>query len=351
MSGLAEVLDALNNHCSFLVACHICPDGDAIGSLVALKLALARLGKKVLAVCPDEIPGQYAFLPGADEIMKPDEVRSRPEVVVALDASDMERLGAVSDLVARWSCPVVNIDHHVTNNCYGHYNYVVPDAAATGELVYRVIDGLRVDMKGDIATSILTAIMSDTGSFRYCNTTKTSLVIAAELVELGARPSHIAEHIFETRSYGSIKLLGKVLDDLHLTIDGKVAWAEISREDMERFGVLEAETEGFINYARMVKDIRIALLFREGLDGRIHVGFRSRGGVDVSQIALLFGGGGHSMAAGCTVDGPMQRARTEVLHAVENALKDAGPGGANSGRMGECREPSTELCQSSNPLE
>ncbi|NPV78993.1 MAG: bifunctional oligoribonuclease/PAP phosphatase NrnA [Firmicutes bacterium] len=316
MPQTKDVVDAIRQYGDFLLVCHIFPDGDAIGSLLAMRLALMGLGKKVRVACDDDIPDSYTFLPGADQILKPVDINSRPDVVVSLDSSDRERLGKIQDLLAGWNSPVINIDHHVTNDHFGHYNYVLPDAAATGELVYQIVQDLGVDITQDLATCILTAIISDTGSFRYCNTTGRSLSIAARLVDLGASPSHISMFIFETRSYYSVKLLGRVLDKLQTTCERRVAWAEVTRKDLAEFDVAESETEGFINYPRMIKGVECALLFREGKDGKIHVGFRSRDPIDVAAIARHFGGGGHARAAGCIVEGSMDEVRGRVLDLV-----------------------------------
>ncbi|HHV61608.1 MAG TPA: bifunctional oligoribonuclease/PAP phosphatase NrnA [Firmicutes bacterium] len=324
---------------SFLIMSHIFPDGDSIGSLLALGLALARRSKEVMLVCPDDIPEAYAFLPGIDGILTLGDAKERlaagnkVDLVITLDSSDLERLGKGADLIPGNAC-IVNIDHHVTNKNFGTYNFIKVDAAAVGEQIYALLLALGVDIDRDIAMCLLTALITDTGSFRYSNTTAETFGIAAKLVEKGAEPAVIAEHVFETKPFSSLKLLGRVLDNLELSPDGRVAWVSLPQRLLDEFHVDEAQTEGFVNYARMVAGVEVAVLFREEPDFKVRVGLRSRDRVDVSRLAERFGGGGHAKAAGCTIDGDLEYARRLVLNAVHEELRNE-PGNETDGTHSE----------------
>ncbi|NPV52280.1 MAG: bifunctional oligoribonuclease/PAP phosphatase NrnA [Firmicutes bacterium] len=310
---------------SLLIMSHIFPDGDSIGSLLALGLALARRSREVTLVCPDDIPETYAFLPGIEGILTVEGARERlsagrnVDLVVILDSSDLERIGKGANLIPEDAC-VVNIDHHVTNKNFGAHNFIKVEAAAVGELVYALLLALGTDIDKDIATCLLTALIADTGSFRYSNTTAETFDIAARLVKRGAEPAVIAEHVFETKPFSSLKLLGRVLDNLELSPDGRVAWVSLPHRLLDEFHVNEAQTEGFVNYARMVAGVEVAVLFREEANSRIRVGLRSRDRFDVSRLAQRFGGGGHAKAAGCTIEGDLEHAKQLVLEAIADEL-------------------------------
>ncbi|MCL4424838.1 MAG: bifunctional oligoribonuclease/PAP phosphatase NrnA, partial [Firmicutes bacterium] len=218
---------------------------------------------------------------------------------------------------------VVNIDHHGTNAGFGQYNYVDVQAAAVGEQIYELLRSMEVDISPAIATCLYTAIVTDTGSFRYESTRESTFRVAAELVRLGAKPAQVAENAFETRSLSSARLLGRALETLELTPDGKVAWLVISRAALEETGASDEETEGIINYARAIRGVEVGLLFRETGDGKVRVSLRSRHQVDVSRVASHFDGGGHPRAAGCTLSLPLNEAREKVITAVRGALADS----------------------------
>lgn len=257
-----------------------------------------------------------SFLPGSNRIVTPDRIAGEFEAVVVLDSSDLDRIEDIAGKIPPGT-PVINVDHHVTNKMFGTYNYVDPGAAAVGEQVYRILTAMRVPVDRDMATCLFTALGTDSGFFRFSNTTPTTLRIAARLVEKGAEPFRISEQVYETKTLSSLKLLGRVLDTLKIDDAGKVAWVEIRREWLSEFGVDEGQTEGFVNYPRMVKGVEVALLFRESEEGKIRVGMRSRGDFDVSALAEAFDGGGHSRAAGCSVDAAsLDDARQMVLSKV-----------------------------------
>ena len=300
---------------------HVNPDLDSIGSILALRLALGASGKTAWAVSPDPDPAAWHFLPGHAELLVGAPEWLSPDVVAVLDTElSPERLGKAWPVAERARLSV-NIDHHETNRGNASYSVVEPAAAATGELVYFLIRALGVPLTPAIATCLYAAILTDTGSFRYANTTARTLALAAELVATGIEPHDIATRIYDTRPWGYMKLLGKLLSRLERTEDGKIAWLWLTYEDAAEAGLPPAEIEGLVQYPRMVEGVEVALLFKELEPGRTRVSLRSQRYVDVSSIARAFGGGGHLRAAGCTVAAPVDRAVPLLVEACRSAVR------------------------------
>lgn len=317
-----------------MLTTHILPDGDAIGSCLALGLALARRGKRTDIVLEEPVPARYRFLPGVAAVRR---FTPRPGryALVSLDSTDPSRCSCPLEAVAGAGV-VVNIDHHVSNSYFGHHHLVDESASAAGEIVFSIIKGLGWGLTSDEATCLYTAVMTDTGSFRFSNTTARSHAICAELVAAGARPDRIAEEVYETRSLPATLLLTRALSSLEMDETGRIAWMSLRMEDFRDSGAGPEDTEGIVNNARMVEGVEVGLLFREMEGGRIRVTLRSREFVDVSAVAALFAGGGHPRAAGCELPGPLEEAITAVLPRVREAIAGGTHGGAalKSGRMG-----------------
>lgn len=314
--------------------CHIMPDGDTIGSALALSAGLRSLGKSTVVFSADGVPKAYSFLPGAEEIVasasgsggpaREGSSAARFEAAVFLDCTQAERAGGVLEVVGP-STVIVNLDHHITNSGFGHHRWVDPGAAATGEMVYWVLRALGVEIAADVATCLYVAILSDTGRFSYDNTGPGALRVCADLIERGVRPYAIAEELYESKSVASLRLLALALSTLAVSEDGRVAWLEVTRDMLREAGATEDETEGIVNFSRTIKGVKVGLLFRETADGRVRVAFRSRSEVDVSKIALKFGGGGHSTAAGCAVRGTLEEVKKSVLAETACAVRDLDP--------------------------
>ena len=303
----------------FLIACHENPEGDAIGSELALALALRKMGKTVTVLNADPVPGNLTFLPGADSVVR-EEDGSRYDVAVVVDCGSAERTGRVHQELLK--PPVlVNIDHHRTNGGCGEHCLVDPEAAATGMLVYRILSALGVEIGYDIAVNIYVAILTDTGSFHYSNTSPEAFHIAGEMVRRGIDPWAVAEQVYETQSADRLRLLGRVLGSLEIAAGGKVAAITTMKKDLAAFSAGKDSLEGFINYPRSIVGVEVAVAFREEDEGEFRVSFRSKGRVDVSSIALAFGGGGHRNAAGCTLRGPFAKVKRKVFVALESALR------------------------------
>lgn len=301
-----------------LIVFHEHPDGDALGSALALRVALARLGKQPVAACSDEPAEYYRFLPGCAEVAGAD-VAGDFDLAVLVDCADLDRAGALLGL-ARACRLMVNIDHHPTNGRYGDAALVVPEASASAELVAGIIRALAVPIDAAIATCIYTGILTDTGSFHYSNTTPACLALAGEMVAAGADPVAISEAVYEQRPRGDIELLAAGLRTLEVSEDGLIACLTVTSEDIRR---TDGDSEGLVNYGRMIAGVEIALLFREDGPLDVKVSFRSRR-LDVSAIAREFGGGGHPRAAGCTYRGPLAEARAAILRRATECVRQRG---------------------------
>ncbi len=309
----------------FLLACHQNPDGDAVGSLLGLALALQSQGKQVATFCADPIPSLYQFLPGWQQVRDGwDPVLLRGvDRIVALDTASPERLGPLGQAIAAGSAPVINIDHHEGNPGYGNINWVRP-AAATGVLVYRLLEQLSWDISPRAALCLFTALSADTGSFRYDNTDYEGLTIAAELTRQGAQPAIVNEALYESQPLPALRLLGRALHSLSLSADGRLAWMVLSGDDFHQTGSGKEHAEGLANVARSIAGVEMGILIQEAEPGTVRINLRSGPGVDVNAMAASMGGGGHARAAGCKLHLPLHQAQELVLGAARVALERGG---------------------------
>lgn len=316
--ALKDAAQAIRESQTIVLACHVNPDGDAIGSLLGLALALMPLGKTVTCLSEDGVPDILAFLPGAERVQQSTDTAAF-DLALVVDSGDLPRVGAsVQPLIGR-ARRVVDIDHHVTAGAFGDIRVLNSRAASTAEIVYALLQTMGVPITSDIATCLFTGIITDTGSFRFQNVTPNTLRVAAALLEAGAPPAHISENVFDNRTFAATRLLGVALAVLQQTPDGKIVWTHVTAADFQTLGAKDADTEGIVSYVRGVRGADAGILFREMADGQIRVSLRSREGLDVSQIAARFGGGGHRMASGCTLPGPLSQAEQTVLAAVLEA--------------------------------
>jgi phosphoesterase RecJ-like protein len=317
MSELQDVVAALNTSSSILISVHRNPDGDAIGSQLALMLALEKQGKTVTAHNLDPVPHIYEFLPSSGRITHGQVPAQQFDAFVVLD-SEPDRTGLFN---GSWpAATLINIDHHLTNPRQWPLTWLVPDATATGELVYRLIEALGVPLDESIALCLYTCIFTDTGSFRYSNTTPESMRMAAKLIDAGANPWLVTEHVYESFAFRRIKLLGHVLSGMERSKDGRIAWVLVSDDLYRATGTTAEDTDNFVNFVRSVKGVEVAVLFRQTGPERYKISLRSKGRVDLSKVAKTLGGGGHRNAAGGVVDGPFSVVRDRVLSGVNQEL-------------------------------
>ena len=307
--SLAETGELLKAAKKLVIVSHVSPDGDTLGSSLALMHALCMLGKEVIMNVDDDISTVYSFLPGIAEYRRfaPDESVDA-DILVIVDASSADRAGNALEVVK--SPAVLNIDHHKTNTQFADYLYLDSDAAATAEIIYSLLLEMGIKLTRDIATCIYEGIYTDTGSFKYSNTTSNTLKTAADLLKYGVNPSLISDNM-ELKSRSQVEMLRKVLETLTFLKDGKIAYIEIPLELYDH----NVETDTFISYPRYVEGVEIALLFKQVEENLTRVSFRSKE-IDVAKIALSFGGGGHKKAAGCSIYAPLKEAEKVILEAV-----------------------------------
>lgn len=320
MDSLNQTIAELRSATRIAILSHVLPDGDCIGSMLALGRALELLGKQVVLVNSDTVPEYLAFLPRSEQIVLPAAVKNWPSLVVCVDCSDPGRLGEeLAELVAHKR--VINIDHHVSNTRFGLINHVDCNAAATGQMVAAIIEVLGIPWDMELATLIYTALVTDTGSFQYSNTSVEVHGLAAKLIGTGIDVPSINQKIYETKSLAAIKLLGSALCNLEVSSDGKLAWIVITQSALQQSGAKDEHTEGIINFTRSINTVEVGMLFREIAPGQVKVGFRSKQSVDVNRLAGVFGGGGHYRASGCLIAGELpdvvQRVIAEAQEFVE----------------------------------
>lgn len=311
-SGVVQSLRAAE---SLVVACHVNPDGDALGSVLALTLGLQKIGKQAFATWgtkPLAAPPALSFLPGVDRLRDYEDVPETP-VFVALDCGAAHRLGEI-EAVARRAQTLINIDHHPGNEDFGDYNIVVTSASSTAEIVTRLLLDLEVTFDSDIATCLYTGVVTDTGRFQFSNSSPETLRLAANLLEFDVQHPAIAQEVYESAPFGYMKLLGHVLERATLHDDVRFIYSWFTRSDLEETGVGPDETDSLIDAIRSTRDADVAAMFKEQVDGRYRVSLRSKGTVSVGAIARNQGGGGHELAAGMTVD--------DVASGVETILKE-----------------------------
>ncbi|MDR3592200.1 MAG: bifunctional oligoribonuclease/PAP phosphatase NrnA [Negativicutes bacterium] len=295
---------------------HIHPDGDCLGSMLALYEHLQKSGKQVQLLLDDDVPALYRFLPGSGQIRRPGSTGVDADLLIVVDASDADRIAGVQEVV---NAKILNLDHHISNTKFADYCYVDSTAAATGEIIFALVREAGTAVTPDMAVNLFTAIATDCGFFRYANTSATTLRDAAALVEAGAQPHIISEYL-ETRPLESILILKKILETLEIYADGQIAAITVAPDISENGN---DNTEGLINYPRNIEGVEIAIMFKPVDDSATRVSFRSRD-VDVSRLALSFGGGGHIRAAGCTVAAAYPEAKAQILQAAEKLLLENG---------------------------
>lgn len=316
-----EISDQLLQEDNYFIIGHIIPDGDCIGSMLALYLGLKSLGKKVEMVLEDAVPDLYLFLDGTCLIKSSAVPESSEYNLIFLDCSDLKRAG--EEVIKNFTVPeyTFNIDHHATNDFFAHYNYVDADASSTAEIIYNILSCMQVNIDSRIAEALYTGMLMDTGSFQYSNTKSSTLQIAARLLDKGVDLDKLRINLFESKDKREILLLGKALQSINFSADGKIAWMTLSYTDVESIGALGLHPEGIINYTRMIKGVEVGILFREVSPGMIKIGFRSKGEVDVAFLASKIGGGGHKKAAGASREGTLEEVKSQVLAMVEEVVK------------------------------
>jgi phosphoesterase RecJ-like protein len=318
----SPLLDLVNNHQRFLLTCHVRPDGDALGSMLALADLLEQQGKSVRLVVASVVPPRYDFLDPAKRVKRfelPGEEYGDAEAIIILDTGTWNQLGDFATFLKATRVPRVVIDHHRTQDDLGAARLVDTSAEATGRLVFEASGALQVPLTAPAAHALFVAVAMDTGWFRHNNTTAATYTLASALTAAGARPTEAYRCLYEQSSLARLKLLGLVLNRLQTSADGTIAYTEIHRDDYDATGARPQDSEDLINYTLNIAGVEVGLLFMEQPRGGIKISLRSRDHVDVGRIAEQFGGGGHRPAAGAILDTTLADARTRVLEAVTAA--------------------------------
>ena len=328
MSNRQELLSAaahtLSRAGDIALCGHVMPDGDCLGSMLALGLALRRMGKNVYLFSPDPVPNQYAtLLPGAAGVAVEVPGEYAPEVFVSVDCSVPARLGRFKALMDS-SKKIIIVDHHAGGFNFGHIYLNEPSAAAAGELVYELIDLLPVEMDADMAFCLYVAINTDTGSFRYDGVGSHTHRITARLLEKGIPAGYANKKIYEEKPRVCLQVLGEVLKTLDLSRCGRIAWMHLDRKTLHGLNARDEHADGVTNYPRMIEGVELALFFRQLEDGSYKVSFRSKYFLDVNKLASRFKGGGHLRAAGCVMNGELAEIKRQVVDAALIALEEEG---------------------------
>ncbi|HYQ89926.1 MAG TPA: bifunctional oligoribonuclease/PAP phosphatase NrnA [Candidatus Binatia bacterium] len=309
----------------FLITAHVDPDGDAVGSCLGLLLALRHRGKEGQVILDSPLPDSLAFLPESGGIRRPEQVAKRFRHAFVLDSPSLERVGRVATTNLEANAGIAFIDHHWGNEGSSATRMVSIEAAATAELVYDLIVAWRVPLSPEIATCLYTGILSDTGSFRYANTSARTLRASARLVEHGAPAAAVAEALYATKTAPSLRILGLALASLETKGGGRIGAMTISREMFERAGAKPEDADGIVQYAKALVGARVGVLVQEVAPDEIRASLRSDGTVDVNQVASQFGGGGHRNAAGLRVQGKLETVRQDLFRALERAMNGGLP--------------------------
>ncbi len=292
-----------------LILTHIDPDGDAIGSVLGLGLALEKLGKKVVMACQDPVPRRFLYLPGSQRIIP--YPYGNFDVVVSLDANDIRRLGKAYSAELFGHLPLINVDHHVTNPHFGTLNWVDPQAAATAEMVLELLEEIPAPIESDVATCLLNGLVTDTQGFRTANTTPRTLEAALKLQRAGADLHKVMTYAFNHHPFKLLQLWSRLLGRVQFK-DG-IIWVDKPRAILEELELGEDSDSGLINFLLGVEGARIAAIFTEKPGGEVDVSLRSVPGIDVSKVAAKLGGGGHPQAAGCRLKGNLEEVKKIVL--------------------------------------
>jgi len=324
--AIAEAVEAIYGAQRFVLVGHVNPDGDALGCILALTHALRALGKETVTLLADGVPDIYRWMPGAEWVQQQTEQRGF-DLAIVCDSGALERIGRSLIPVIESAKTLLDIDHHLADGPFGDIRILDAGAAATAELVWDLIQALTKRTGRDladraVAECLLTGIITDTGSFRFLNVTPKTFTLAARLQRLGAQPASISELVFENRSFASLKLLGRALDSLQTTSEGRVGWAHVTAQDLKEFAATDADTEGIVNHVRAVKGVQVGILFREIPGMKVRISLRARAGADVNKIANVFGGGGHKLAAGCSVAPPLAEVERAVIAEAVRQLEN-----------------------------
>lgn len=330
---LSQVVELIENKQKFAITTHVRPDGDGVGSSLGLCWLLCSLGKSAEVIVRDDVPLAYQTLPGAGDIRKLTRIDTEYDAVFVIECSDIGRPGII-DLDNQFT---VNIDHHATCGHFGTINWIDPTASAVGEMIYNLCKAIGGRVTREIAECLYMALVTDTGSFHFPNTTDRTLKVASELIKAGVKPADISEAVYNNYPWSRIELMRQVLNTVQRDPSGRVAWMRQTLEMKEVSGAVDGDNNGFVNMPLAAREVVAALYMREVGPESYRVSLRSKGDINVAKIAEKFGGGGHKNAAGLRVDGNWDEKENEIVSAMIEAVEKA------SGDWVEADQPDLEL--------
>jgi bifunctional oligoribonuclease and PAP phosphatase NrnA len=317
---IQQIVDAIRSRQRFVLSSHSRPDGDSIGSQLAMAYALRALGKDVTIVNKDAAAGPIRAFPGVETIVIADRAAGDFDAAIIMECSDLKRTG-VEGLDRAF---VINIDHHPGNTEFGQINWFDSSAAACGEMVFDLIRALGISLSLEIATHIYLAILTDTGSFHYSGISPRTFAICKEALEAGVDPVQVARKVYDSNHMGRLKLFGAVLSAMQIDRTGRIAIVYVDHAMARAAGGSYEDTEGLVNLPLTVKEIEAVVFFKQEQDDEYRVSLRSKGSIDIGAVAKDFGGGGHKNAAGCTVRGPIEDLQRQMVEKMERAIEEQG---------------------------
>ena len=318
---IQKIVKLLEKSEKVLITSHKDPDGDSIGSQLAWEGFVSSLGKETRIMNEGPIPSKFLFLDGEKRIITDkNKYDFIPDLTFVLECSNLERIGWVKEFLSLDN--MVNLDHHPDNCEFGKINLIDQNASALGELLYHIFAHLKFPISSQVATWLYTSILTDTGRFRFSNTTPECLELCADLIRKGADPKYITRQIYFNFSETYLKLLGQLLQKMELFLDKKVGFLTITRQMLDEYKATYEDTEGIVDYSLFMGSVQVGVLFKELSENKTKVSLRSQNNFDVCKLAKFFGGGGHKNAAGCKVDADLVTAKQKVLNQIELQYKD-----------------------------
>lgn len=313
---LSQVVELVERKNRFAITSHARPDGDSLGSSLGLYWLLLALGKDTDIIMRDAVPAAYQKLPGSHHIQVASAIDEKYDAVFVIECSDITR----PDLAHLNQQFIVNIDHHSTTALFGSINWIDSTASAVGEMIYNLCKAMGVRVTREIADCVYTALLTDTGSFHFSNTTERTFKVASELLRIGVKPARVAEAVFNSHPWSKLELLGKVLATAKHDATGRIAWIRQTLEMKERAGASDEDSSNFVNYPMSVGEVEAVAFLKESAPGEFRVSLRSKGDTNVARVAEVFGGGGHRNAAGCTLRGDWGEIEEALIPLLQEAV-------------------------------
>jgi len=316
-----QISQAIRKFKTFIVATHVNPDPDALASQLAMTMYLKKKGKTVLALAEDTVPERYSFLPGAKMVQKVNTKKSYVyDVAIVVDCGDRGRIGTVNKVLDRKK-PLINIDHHITNDSFGTINHVVPRASSTAEIIFEFLLSAKFQLDKDISMLLYLGVMTDTGSFRYENTTSRTHEVISHLLKFDLPVNQYYQRLYETVPLSDIENFTKLMSRFHSAFEGQVIYIELKRSAFKKFSEEFDLRDKIFSYLRSIKGAEVFAILTEQTASKTRINLRSQTRVDVARLAAIFDGGGHSRASGCVIDGNIKQARERILAELKKILK------------------------------